>query len=93
MLVGLALIVYAVIVKEWGVVSIGAVILLAGFLVPRMKGPFSLGAPNLQFKGELVDPNESDSETTTQRRLGERSAPVALPPPPAPLESSQRPEG
>ena len=56
MVVGLALITYTAIEGAWGAIGYGMVLLIVGFLIPRMKGPFSLGAPNLQFKGELVDP-------------------------------------
>jgi hypothetical protein len=63
--------VYAAIIKEWGVISFGVALVLAGFLITRMKGPFSLSAPNLQFKGELVDPNDEDEP---RRQLDERTA-------------------
>lgn len=79
MLVGFAIIVYAAIIKEWGVITFGVILLLVGFLVPRMSGPFSLRAPNLEFKGELVDPADS-----ARRPPDRRSAQRELPPPPAP---------
>lgn len=84
--VGLAIIVYAAIEKAWGVIVVGAVLMLAGLLAPRMRGPFSFGAPQLQFKGELVDPGPS-----SERQQDEQSARQGQPRLPAPPASSQPP--
>lgn len=58
MLVGLALIAYAAVEAAWGVVVIGAALVIAGLFAPKMKGPFIFGNPQrFQFRGELVDPS------------------------------------
>lgn len=94
MLVGLGVIVYSIVAKEWGVISFGVFILLVGFLIPRMKGKFSFGAPKLNFRGELVDQTKADEsgEAKRRRRRGQQTAVEELPPPPEPPRSSPLPE-
>jgi hypothetical protein len=100
MLVGLALIAYASVEKAWGVVVVGAALILAGLLAPRMKGPFLFGNPtSFQFRGELVDPGDSPNEfrgqlvepTATEPQRPPQSALPERAQPQAPPESSQPP--
>ena len=37
--------VYAAVEKAWGVIVVGAALMLAGLFAPRMKGPFLFGNP------------------------------------------------
>jgi hypothetical protein len=76
MFVGLGLIVYAAIVKGWGAVVIGAVLMVAGLMAPRMTGPFTFGGPPMQFRGVLLPPSGHPPQTA-----GEESPPQPDPPP------------
>lgn len=87
MLVGLSLMVYAGWRQVWEVVALGAALLILGYLLPRMRGPFSLGGPRLNFQGELTDP-EPDGQVSQQRRLPGDVVPGRLLPSDLP-ESSQ----
>lgn len=99
---GLALIVYACVEKAWGVVIVGAALMLAGLLAPRMKGPFLFGSPeSFQFRGELVDPGEGpgsfrgevvDAGLTSEPQPPRQTALQEPQQPQVPRESSLRPE-
>ncbi len=58
LVVGTALLIYAAIERAWGTVIAALIVLLLGVVLPRMRGPFSLGGPKWRFQGELVDPDE-----------------------------------
>jgi hypothetical protein len=85
---GIGVTVYAIVAQHWGIISAGVVLMLAGLLLPRMRGPFALGGQKLQFRGELVDP--SDDESTRQR--DQQTAPPGRLLPPAPPPESPPPE-
>lgn len=88
MYVGAALIVDAGIERAWDALVAGTILLVVGLLVPRMKGPFSVGGPKAQFRGELVDPSPAEEEDGTTLASAGQPARLLAPEPPA---SSQPP--
>ena len=60
--VGLLLVAFGCWKKEWEAFTGGVALLILGGLLPRMKGPFSLGGPKMNFQGELSDPAERPNQ-------------------------------
>ncbi len=71
--IGVLVMIYTGLNKAWGGFVLGVLLLLVGLLVPRMRGPFSLGGSRFQVQGELVDP-AAQPATSSQLQL-----PVAEP--------------
>lgn len=87
---GLGLVIYSVVAQHWGLISAGVVLMIVGLLVPRMKGPFALGGPKLQFRGELVDPGDGSTRQQDEPQRSAPREPLALQAPPP--ESQPPPE-
>jgi hypothetical protein len=91
MLMGILAMVFTGLHEAWGAFAGAVILLLVGLFAPRMKGPFSLGGPKLNFKGELTDPDGRAGESDgAMRGLDAQPARLLDPGPPA---SSQLPPG
>lgn len=87
LIVGLLIVIYTAVEKAWGAMIIGVFLMIVGTLIPRMKGPFSVDAQNLEFKGELVPPGSAKAPPPDQQSAQREQPRLQAPP-----ASSQQPE-